>query len=155
MPMDVNNRMFRAKIYEMERQYEQTINRLNSYQRKDHDDVRRELKRIREEYQEQELLMQRNVSNSRSPAVSALAAAQVEYDLRIQHILQDELPGYLHEEGNDPTRDQAEAAGLYGEYAIDFATQAMRYAQLAVLSAIDLEMNCEENAELPTRTEET
>ena len=155
MLMDVKNRMFSAKLYEMERQYAQTANRLRSYQRKDHDDVRRELKRIWQEYRERDLLMQRDVSDSRSPAVAALAAAQVEYDLRVQRILQDELPGYLHAEGSDPTRDQAEAAGLYGEYAIDFAAQAIRYALLSALSAIDLEMSCEEKAELQNRTEES
>ena len=52
------------------------------------------------------------------------------------------------------TEDQAEAASLYGEYAIDFAAQAMRHALLAALSAIDLQMNCEERESIPENTEE-
>ena len=68
-------------------------------------------------------------------------------------ILHDELPGYLHEEGNDRIADQAEAASLYGEYAIDFAAQAMRHALLAALSAIDLQMSCEEAAQKPAENE--
>ena len=42
---------------------------------------------------------------------------------------------------------------LYGEYAIDFAAQAMRHALLAALSAIDLQMSCEEAAQKPTENE--
>ena len=40
--------------------------------------------------------------------------------------------------------DQVEAISLYGEYAIDFAAQAMRYAHLVVLSAIDAQISLEE-----------
>lgn len=80
-------------------------------------------------------------------------AAQLDYDQKVRHILHDELPGYLHEEGNDRIADQAEAASLYGEYAIDFAAQAMRHALLAALSAIDLQMSCEEAAQKPAENE--
>ena len=142
--MDTRSGIFDNKLYELERQYRQTIDRLRLYQRKSHEDVRQELQAVWQEYRENELLMQKNVAGSRSPAVAALAEAQLEYDLKIQHILRNELPGYLHGEGSGRTEDQAEAAGLYGEYAIDFAAQAMRHALLAVLSATDLEMNCEE-----------
>lgn len=142
--MDTRSGIFDNKLCELERQYGQTISRLRLYQRKSHEDVRQELQAVWQEYRENELLMQKNVAGSRSPAVAALAEAQLEYDLKIQHILRNELPGYLHGEGSGRTEDQAEAAGLYGEYAIDFAAQAMRHALLAVLSATDLEMNCEE-----------
>lgn len=40
-----------------------------------------------------------------------------------------------------------EAAALYTEYAIDFAVQSMRYALVAALKAIDLQMSAEENNE--------
>lgn len=33
---------------------------------------------------------------------------------------------------------------LYAEYAMDFAAQAMRHTLLAALTAIDLQMTCEE-----------
>lgn len=142
--MDTRSGIFDNKLCELERQYRQTIDRLRLYQQKSHGEVRKELQAVWQECRENELLMQKNVAGSRSPAVAALAEAQLEYDLKIQHILRDELPGYLHGEGSGRTEDQAEAAGLYGEYAIDFAAQAMRHALLAVLSATDLEMNCEE-----------
>ena len=142
--MHTGNGSFDNKLWDLEEQYGQTISRLRLYQRKSHGEVRQELQAVWQEYRENELLMQKNVAGSRSPAVAALAEAQLEYDLRIQHILRSELPGYLHGENTGRTEDQAEAASLYGEYAIDFAAQAMRHALLAVLSAVDLEMSCEE-----------
>ena len=43
--------------------------------------------------------------------------------------------------------DQAEAASLYAEYAMDFATQAMQYALIVALTAMDLQRNAEEKKE--------
>ena len=42
--------------------------------------------------------------------------------------------------------DQAEAMSLYAEYAIDFATQAMRYALITALSAMILQRRSEHEA---------
>lgn len=39
---------------------------------------------------------------------------------------------------------QAEAMGLCAEYAIDFATQSMRYALNAAMQAIEFQMKAEE-----------
>ena len=147
--MNAKTGIFAAKLYELERQYEQTVSSLQRYQQEDHEEVRRELRRLCQEYRENELLMQQSIAGSHSPAVAALSAAQLEYDLKTQHILRHELPGYVHGDGADATEDQAEAASLYGEYAMDFAAQAMRHALLAVLSAMDLQMNCEERETKP------
>ncbi len=158
MPMSTKNGIFAGKLCELERQYEQTIRCLRCCQRADHREIRRSLRCLWQEYRENDLLLRKSIAKSHSPAVAALSAAQLEYELRIQDILQNELPGYVHGEGADVTEDRAEAAGLYGEYAIDFAAQAMRHALLAALSAIDLQMNCEEReapSELPKNTEET
>ena len=46
--------------------------------------------------------------------------------------------------------DQAEAASLYAEYAMDFATQAMQYALIVALTAMDLQRNAEEKKEEQT-----
>ena len=153
--MSTKNGIFAGKLCELERQYEQTIRCLRCCQRSDHREIQRALRCLWQEYRENDLLLQRSISKSHSPAVAALSAAQLEYDLKIQDILQNELPGYVHGEGSDVTEDQAEAASLYGEYAIDFAAQAMRHALLVALSAIDLQMNCEERENIPENTEET
>ena len=75
---------------------------------------------------------------------AALSEAQISYDRRVRRILQDELPGCLHRGDSSFSAEQVEAISLYGEYAIDFAAQAMRYAHLVVLSAIDAQISLEE-----------
>lgn len=149
--MNTKNGVFTIKLYELERQYGRTMSRLRIYEEEDHGRIRQELKQLMAEYQENEQMLQRNVSMSRSPAVSALAEAQLRYDRRVRHILQEELPGYLHGENSDPAADQAEAASLYGEYAIDFAVQALRHALIAALWAIDLQRDWEEREQPPRR----
>ena len=42
------------------------------------------------------------------------------------------------------------AASLYAEYAMDFATQAMQYALIVALTAMDLQRNAEEKKEEQT-----
>ena len=147
--MNPKQGVFTIKLYELERQYGQTLSRLRMYEEEDHAQIRQALKELMAEYQENELMLQKNVSLSRSPAVAALAEAQLGYGRRVRHILQEELPGYLHGENSDRSADRAEAAILYGEYAIDFAAQALRHALIAALSAIDLQMDCEERERTP------
>ena len=144
--MSAKDGIFSVKLYELEKQYGKTVSRLRLYQQQDHEEIRQEMRQLWIEYQENELLMRQSIQSSRSQAVAALAEAQLDYNQRVQHILRDELPHYLHGEGTDSAADRAEAASLYGEYAIDFAAQAMRHAMLSALSAIDLQMTCEEQA---------
>ena len=133
--------IFAVKLGELERQYERTMSCLRRCQAGDRQTIRRELDRASEEYCGAERRLQREVSSSRSPAVAALSEAQLNYHRSIRRILHDELPCYLHGEDGNYSADQAEAVGLYGEYAIDFAAQAMRYAQIVVLSALDAQIN--------------
>lgn len=137
--------IFAIKLGELECQYERTLNCLHLYQSEDHAKIRKELDQVFGEYRNAERRLQKEVHTSRSPAVAALSRAQLDYDRRVRQILQEELPGYLHGGGSSPSADLVEAVSLYGEYAIDFAAQAMRYALLAVLSAIDAQMNLDEH----------
>lgn len=142
--------IFAIKLRQLEHQCGHTLTRLRLYQERDHQKIREELKQVLGEYQENEHLLQRAVNSGRSPAVAALSEAQLTYDRRVRRILQDELPGYLHEGDNNFSADQVEAIGLYGEYAIDFAAQAMRYAHLVVLSAIDAQISLDEQRQEST-----
>ena len=136
--------IFAIKLGELECQYERTLSCLRLYQVEDHKKIRKELEQVFGEYRDAERQLQKDVNTSRSPAIAALSGAQLDYDRRVRRILQDELPFYLHGENRDISADQVEAISLYGEYAIDFAAQAMRYAQMTVLSAIDAQMNLDE-----------
>ena len=146
--MKINEGMFAVKLYELERQYGRMQSRLRLCQQDNHQKIRQELQRVMEEYQEDELLLLNNVENSRSPAVAALAGAQLDYSRRAEEILEQELPEYLQDEdGSAPeegAKHQAEAAALYAEYAIDFAVQSMRYALMTALKAMDMQMDSEE-----------
>ena len=146
--MKIKEGMFAVKLYELERQYGRMQSRLRLCQQDDHQKIRQELQRVMEEYQEDELLLLNNVENSRSPAVAALAGAQLDYSRRAEEILEQELPEYIQDEdGSAPeegAKHQAEAAALYAEYAIDFAVQSMRYALMTALKAMDMQMDSEE-----------
>ena len=142
--------IFAIKLDELERQYGQTLDRLRLYQGGDRQKIREEMKQLFREYQENEHLLQKAVNTGRSPAVAALSEAQLNYDRRVRKILREELPGYLHEGDGNLSADEVEAISLYGEYAIDFAAQAMRYAQLVVLSAVDAQIGLDEQRQEST-----
>ena len=145
--MKLNEGMFAIKLYELEQQYGRMQTRLRICRQEDHSKIRQELQRAEDDYKENELLLQKNVENSRSPAVAALSDAQLSYFQKAKELLEIELPEYLSSEAGTPAESRTEAAALYTEYAIDFAIQSMRYALVAALKAIDLQMNAEENNE--------
>ena len=142
--MKLKEGMFAVKLYELEQQYGRMQSRMQICQQDDHKKIRQELQKAADEYKENELLLKSNVESSRSQAVAALAKAQLEYFRRVKNILEEELPEYLRSENGTPEGKNAEAAGLYAEYAIDFAVQSMKYALMAALKAIDAQMNAED-----------
>ena len=78
----------------------------------------------------------RSVKEGRSPAVAALSGVQLDYMKRMEELLQKELPEDLHGKNHTAAIDHAEAAALYAEYAMDFATLSMRQALAAALAAL-------------------
>lgn len=144
--MKLNEGIFAAKLYELEQQYGRMQSRLHLCQQEDHKKIRQELQRASDEYKENELLLKSNVESSRSPAVTALADAQLGYFQTAEKILEQELPDYLRSETEPASASQAEAFALYAEYAIDFAVQSVKYALLSALKAIDVQMDVEENS---------
>lgn len=145
--MKLNEGMFAIKLYELERQYGTLQSRLRLCQQENHDKIRQELQKAIDEYKENELLLQSNVESSRSQAVAALAGAQLEYFRTARKMLESTLPNYMHCESSSSMEDQTEATALYAEYAIDYAVQSMRYALIAALKSIDLQMSAEEQKE--------
>ena len=76
------------------------------------------------------------MKEGRSPAVAALSGVQLDYMKRMEELLQKELPKDLHVKNHTAAIDHAEAAALYAEYAMDFATLSMRQALAAALAAL-------------------
>ena len=76
-----------------------------------------------------------------------MAGAQLEYCKTVRKILKQQLSDYLCNGVSTASENEIEATALYGEYAIDFATQSVRYALIAALKAIDLQMSADEHKE--------
>jgi hypothetical protein len=123
--------IFSGKLRELARQQQQMAVRFRRYEQADLRQIRLELSQLEREEADVERRLRQSADTGRSPAVAALSRAQLDYLRRVRAILREKLPGYLHSEGTGALEDQAEAACLYGEYAIDAAAQAMRPALLA------------------------
>lgn len=142
--MDLDQGTFSAKFQELEPQYDRLSRCLKTCQQGGPEAIRSQLRTIAEECQKNDRLLRQCAASGRSPAVAALSLAQLSYCNQVENILTQELPGYLHSEGSTPAQDQAEAAAVFAEYAIDSAVQAARYALWAALSALDAQNNCDE-----------
>lgn len=138
--------IFSGKLRELARQQQQTAAQFRRYEQADLQQIRLELEQLQQEEADAERRLRQSADAGRSPAVAALSRAQLDYLRRVRTILQEKLPGYLHSEGADALEDQAEAACLYGEYAMDAAAQAIHHALFAALRAKELRMRCQERA---------
>lgn len=134
--------LFTVKLYELELQYQEMKSQIALMEQKDHKKIRQELQKRKNAYNKTIHLLQEKMSDCRSPAVKALNEAQAAYDLQIQTIMREDLTHYMG--GDDRQEAKAEAKALYAEYSIDFAVQAAQSALLAVLSALDEQMNFQE-----------
>ena len=141
--MELRDGIFAVKLCELERQYGLLQTRLELCQGADHDRLRQILQDAMNDYRENALLLEKRAEGCRSPAVAELSAIQRDYTRRMERLLLEKLPRLMHGE-ESPQEERAEAAALYAEYAIDFASQAMRGALVAALMAMDQQMNCEE-----------
>lgn len=135
---------FAVKMYALEQQYEEMRGRILMYQQTDHARIRSELSRIEVACHRDELSLQESIASCDSPAVVALAGVQKEYIEKARDVLERYIGQYRSGVLSDDRENRAEAMALYAEYAIDFATQAINHAQLATLSAIDLQMTATE-----------
>lgn len=146
--MGLKHGIFAVKLCELEREYGRLQSRIHLLQAKEPTQVQEELERLLDEYRERKYLLDERVQASRSPVVAALAQAQLEFAAHAEQILTDDLPNEMRGRNQSDAEDRAEAMSLYAEYAIDFATQAMRYALIASLSAIVLQQKAEHKTTL-------
>ena len=145
--MTLNQDIFAVKLYEMEKQYGRLQSRLRICGRENREKLQAELEHA---YEENSLLLKQSIQGSRSPAVAELAQVQWEYMHKVEDLLKEKAEPFFHCEATSKEEDQAEAASLYAEYAMDFATQAMQYALIVALTAMDLQRNAEEKKEEQT-----
>ena len=134
--MEGKQEFFTSKLFELERQYGQMISRLKLSQQDTQEDIQKKYRQVLN------FRLQTEISSGRSPAVSALARLQLNYFRSCENLLAQELPAYLHNDAGSRQEDEAETFALYAEYAMDFAVQSMRYALMAALQAMDMQMSC-------------
>lgn len=142
--MNINQEIFAVKLYEMAQQYGKLQSRIHICGQENQERIREELKKAKEEYQEHSVLLKKGVEGSRSQAVAELARTQLECSEKMENLMKDgQIARYLHSDQNGHSEEEAEAATLYAEYAIDYAVQSMQYALIAALSAMDLQISTE------------
>lgn len=144
--MELQEGIFSAKLCELEKEYGLLQSRLQVCQGKDASQLHGILEQLRDESRAQELLLQQRVKGCRMRSVAELARAQLGCKRQMDAL----LPAVLEKEMRGKTataeEDQAEANSLFAEYAIDFATLAMRYALCSAMQALELQMRAEEKA---------
>lgn len=139
-----------CKLAEMEKQYGLLYARTAAAQRQDAHQVRQTLRRLEEEMAKSDAMLAHSVARSHSPAVRALSEAQLHYCREMKR-----LSATLEEQMHGGAQGKAEAAALYAEYALDFATQSARFALAAALRAIEVQKRMEETETENERTKET
>ena len=144
--MGLKEGIFAVKLCELEQEYGRLQSRVHLFEGKDAAQAQQEILRLQDECREHKLLLDERIRSSRSSAVSSLSKAQLEYGQRVEQILNAELPNEMRGRNQSCAEDQAEVMTLYAEYAIDFATQSMRQALAAALSAVVLQQRAEQEA---------
>ena len=135
---------FAVKLCQLEEEYGRLQSRIRVCQEKDSAQVRQALEQLLDECREQDLLLEQRVRGSRMPAAARLAQAQLDFWRQAETLARTELEREMRGRSATPAEDQAEASALFAEFAIDFATQAMRYALCACLRALELQAGAEE-----------
>lgn len=136
--------IFAIKLSELEHEYGKLHNRLEICQHEEHGKILKEIERLRNECLESQALMEATVKNSHSEYAAGLAEAQLCYSQKADQYIKKIINGI------DEIEEKAEAMTLYAEYAADFATQSMKQAVLAALTAMELQLS---NAERKSTNE--
>ena len=142
--MQLKEGIFAVKLCELEKEYGLLQSTISICQEKGPDKIRRKLEEIEDDIHAQLRLLELSAQNSRLPSVSSLAKAQLEYGRKAEKLFRGAMCRDLKGSGQTKTGEQAEAAALYAEYALDFATQSMRYALACALSALKLQQEADE-----------
>ena len=144
--MSLRYNPFQSKLRELDQEYR----RMEKWIQICHVGTKKEVKAVKEtllqEFREDERQMEDMVDSGRSQVVSKLAAAQLEH-YRSNAIALEHAAEYFKQIGKEEEADRAESMALYAEFAMDHAVHAVRYALLAVCSAVEMQMQIEEDEE--------
>ncbi len=131
--MEQQKKIFYSKLQDMSKDYEQLYCRI-SFAQNHSKHLDQDIASVKREIEVNNLLLRDTVAHSSSPALSMLASIHLNYCEQMD-ALRKTLDKYMGETHHE----QAEALALYAEHAMDFATQAIRFALLAALEAIHIQ----------------
>ncbi|MCD8331172.1 MAG: hypothetical protein LUB63_01385 [Oscillospiraceae bacterium] len=148
--MDLQNSIFAMKLCEMEKAYSLLQSRILLCQEKSPKEIHAAILMVRDECEAEELALARDAAHSRLPSVEALTQAQLDYIRMIRDTLLPAVEQDIGGESISSIQAKAEACTLVSEYAIDLATQSMRYALAAAMHAVEMQKLAEaETAQNP------
>ncbi len=145
--MNIGEGIFAYKLYELEEQYGKLQCRIRACEQGDRKKIKKELRKAWNEYEESSQLLQEKVRACRSPAVSRLSQAQLDYRKQTEDLMKKQIANDVHSDGSNPDEDKAEAGLLFAEYAMDFATLSMQQALIAAMSALEIESEKDESTQ--------
>ena len=152
--MDLQQGIFAVKLCQMEEAYGHLQSRIRICQGKTVEELKRILSQLLEEYNEEEVLLKQQAEGSALISVRQLAQAGRQYQQQTEPLLRRGLAQEIAGNGAGGEEAQAEASALFAEYAIDFATQSMRYALCAAIWAMELQAQ-EGQSSCEVRSEKT
>lgn len=152
--MNIDESVFAVKLYEMEEQYGKLQCRLRICEQGGRERIHSELEKAEGEYRENTMLLEEKAKSCRSPAVTKLTQAQLDYRQKIGDVMKKQVIKDLHSDDSTPEQDEREADMLYAEFAMDFATLAMQQALISALAALDRTESAEDTEDSEEKDKE-
>lgn len=94
--MNIDKSVFAYKLYEMEEQYGKLQCRIRICEQGDRRRIHSELEKAEDEYKENTLLLEKKARACRSPAVTRLTQAQLDYRQKIGDVMKKQVIKDLH-----------------------------------------------------------
>ena len=141
--MDLQQGLFAVKLCELEEEYGRLQSRIKVCQEKDLEQLHNAVIQSCDEFKEQNLLLEQRVQGCQMRSVSELDRAQLDFRHKVEQLLQTVLEPELAGKKTATLVSRTEAASLFAEYAIDFASQSIRYALCSAMRAMELQLRAE------------
>ena len=123
--------LFAAKRKEMEKAYAHLQCRMEVYEDASPEQLHREIEEMQTDCLEYDVLLNKVIQGSRTPLISQLAQAQLNYNQTAEAIVASAIQTH-----NTPDA-QAEATAVFAEFAMDQAIHSMNNALLAAMIAME------------------
>ena len=94
--MNIDESVFAVKLYEMEEQYGKLQCRIRICEQGGRERIRSELEKAEVEYRENSMLLEEKAKACRSPAVTKLTQAQLDYRQKIGDVMKKQVIKDLH-----------------------------------------------------------